>query len=275
MKKFLYIRIDQGRQGSLNILIEPNIRVGPNGAQKIIPLDSIRCQTVMSKCLGPLSTWDSKLRVTKESGYNLIHFTPIQELGGSRSGYSLKDQLKVNPEFGKNVTYNDVEKIITKCRQEWGIASICDIVLNHTANESEWIREHPDAAYSCLTCPHLRPAFLLDCLLVQISLDVTKGLLENVGVPTIIENENHLDALKYQMHSNYLPKLKINEFYQCDVENYLRMFKEEIVNRGPPKNTALVKDRSEEIILIQDPEYRRLETKIDFELAMEIFNVYR
>lgn len=121
---FLIHRSDQKRQGSVNILIEPQIRVGPPGAPKIVPLDSIRCQTVMSKCLGPLSTWESKLRVTKESGYNLIHFTPIQELGGSRSGYSLRNQLKVNPDFGKDLTFEEVAKVIQKCRQEWGV-SIC------------------------------------------------------------------------------------------------------------------------------------------------------
>jgi glycogen debranching enzyme len=40
--------------------------------------------------------------------------------------------------------------------------SIVDIVLNHTANNSEWIREHPDACYSTDACPHLWSAWLLD-----------------------------------------------------------------------------------------------------------------
>lgn len=124
---FLYEECQEaGAQGSLYVQVEPLIWVGQPGIAKKIPLDSIRCQTVMSKCLGPLSTWESKLRVTKESGYNVIHFTPIQELGGSRSGYSLREQLKVNPDFAddghKIVTYDDVDKIIKKCRQEWGVS---------------------------------------------------------------------------------------------------------------------------------------------------------
>jgi glycogen debranching enzyme len=37
-----------------------------------------------------------------------------------------------------------------------------DIVLNHTAQNSEWILEHPSATYNTNTCPHLYSAWLLD-----------------------------------------------------------------------------------------------------------------
>lgn len=66
------------RQGSLYIQVEPKIIVGAQKTKKEIPLDSIRCQTVLAKCLGPLSTWENKLIVAKNSGYNMVHFTPIQ-----------------------------------------------------------------------------------------------------------------------------------------------------------------------------------------------------
>jgi len=114
-----------GADGALYVQVEPTLHVGPPGAQKTIPLDSVRCQTVLTKLLGPLDTWEAKLRVAKEAGYNVIHFTPIQELGGSRSCYSLRDQLKVNSHFatqkGGKVSFEDVEKVIKKCRQEWGV----------------------------------------------------------------------------------------------------------------------------------------------------------
>lgn len=70
-------RLDH-RQGSLYVQVEPKIIVGSQKTSHHIPLDAIRCQTVLAKCLGPLSTWESKLIVAKNSGYNLIHFTPIQ-----------------------------------------------------------------------------------------------------------------------------------------------------------------------------------------------------
>lgn len=154
---YLYFRKSDGACGGIYCQVEPDIRVGTD--RQLLKLESIRCQTVLSKCLGPMSTWEDKLRVAKETGYNLIHFTPIQELAASRSAYSLKDQLKVVPSFG-NVTYEDVGKVVRKMREEWGVASICDIVLNHTGNESPWLLEHPEATYSCFTYPHLRPAFM-------------------------------------------------------------------------------------------------------------------
>jgi glycogen debranching enzyme len=43
-----------------------------------------------------------------------------------------------------------------------GLLSFVDIVLNHTANNSEWIVDHPDAGYSTDTCPHLWAAWELD-----------------------------------------------------------------------------------------------------------------
>jgi len=106
--------------------VQPTLRVGAPEAEKILPLDSVRCQTVLTKLLGPINTWEGKLRVAKESGYNVIHFTPIQELGGSQSAYSLRNQLAVNPHFavqkGEKITFEDIEKVIKKCRQEWGVS---------------------------------------------------------------------------------------------------------------------------------------------------------
>lgn len=123
---FYNYSIKQEIAGSLYIQVEPNLSVGPPGAQKLIPLNSVRCQTVLSKLLGPINTWEAKLRVAKESGYNMVHFTPIQELGGSKSAYSLRNQLRVNPHFAANkggkITFDDVEAIVKKMRQEWGVS---------------------------------------------------------------------------------------------------------------------------------------------------------
>ena len=56
--------------------IEPHLSVGLS--REHLPLDCIQCQSVLTKNLGPFSTWKERLQVAKESGYNMIHFTPLQ-----------------------------------------------------------------------------------------------------------------------------------------------------------------------------------------------------
>lgn len=72
--------------------------------------------------------------------------------------------------------------------------SICDVVLNHTANETAWLAEHPEATYNCANCPHLRPAALLDALLARLSADVARGDLEARGVPREVTHHDHIEV---------------------------------------------------------------------------------
>lgn len=104
------------------------------------------------------------------------------------------------------------------------MASICDIVLNHTANESEWIQEHPEVTYNCVNCPYLRPAYLLDAALHQFSMDVKRGLYEDRGVPSEVCTEDHLNAIRYHFRTAVLEPLNIPELFICDVSKYVTDF---------------------------------------------------
>lgn len=65
----------------------------------------------------------------------MIHLTPVQKLGRSRSSYSLADQLEVNPDFSSpnyKCTWSDVGKLVEKMKNEWNMLCITDVVYNHT-----------------------------------------------------------------------------------------------------------------------------------------------
>lgn len=65
----------------------------------------------------------------------MIHFTPLQTLGESRSCYSLADQLAFSPEFspeGQSYSWEDVGALVEKFRKEWDMLCITDVVYNHT-----------------------------------------------------------------------------------------------------------------------------------------------
>nr|XP_023029124.1 glycogen debranching enzyme [Leptinotarsa decemlineata] len=261
------------RHGSGYFLVDPVLTYGRN---EDLPLDCIQCQTVLTKGLGSFSKWESKLRVAKESGYNMIHFTPIQELGESNSSYSLSEQLQLNPIFkkddGEMPTFEDVEKLVSKLREEWKITSICDIVLNHTANESKWIQAHPEVTYNCVDCPYMRPAYLLDAALHQFSMDVKKGLYEDRGVPSEVDSEEHLNAIRHHLQQSVLEPLNIPELYMIDVNKCVAKFL--MLARTVTPAAQNRGEVTEELELVQDPEYRRLAASVDMDLALKLYNVY-
>lgn len=261
------------KQGSGYILVDPVLTVG----DEVLPLDCIQCVTYLSKCLGSFSSWEGKLRVAKETGYNMIHFTPIQELGESDSAYSLRSQLSLNPSFAENGHVPDILEVLQmteRMRKEWKVLSICDIVLNHTANESAWLKEHPECTYNLVNCPHLKPAYLLDVALYQFSLDVAKGNWEFSGIPISVNDEDHLGAIRYALLGTVLPRVRIPELYLINVEKVVAEFQQLARQRVPSSPSTGQPDYSQ-ITLIPDAQFRRLQATVDMELALSLYNVFR
>ncbi|XP_060528992.1 glycogen debranching enzyme [Cylas formicarius] len=265
---------EEDKQGSGYILVDPVLTYGKN---EELPLDCIQCQTVLTKHLGPFSSWEQKLSVTKESGYNMVHFTPVQELGASKSSYSLSEQLKLNPMFneedGRKPSFDDLEKFANNMRREMKMLSICDIVLNHTANESKWLLEHPEVTYNCVNCPYMRPAYLLDAAFHQFSIDVKKGLYEDRGIPAEVSTEEHLNAIRYHFKMSVLDPLKLEELFIVDVNKCISEFLE-LARKTQPVSDS-VRITQAELKIIQDPDFRRLKSTVDVELAVNLYNVYR
>jgi glycogen debranching enzyme len=113
-------------------------------------MDGLSILTVVSKWMGPLPEWRKHFAEAKDRGYTMLHYTPLQERGESDSPYSIRDQLKYDPSMFQNKRGADggkaeVEGILKVAREEYGLLSLTDVVLNHTANDSPWLVDHPES----------------------------------------------------------------------------------------------------------------------------------
>lgn len=51
-----------------------------------------------------------------------------------------------------------LEKVLTLAREEYGLLSLTDVVLNHTANDSPWLMDHPEAGELSITMYAPKPS---------------------------------------------------------------------------------------------------------------------
>lgn len=84
-----------GPQGSGWFHVAPTLSAGG----VTVPLDGVMCQTVLSKCLGPLPRWLNVLRVAHEAGFNMVHFTPVQVCLLDIDFYTAKTHLMMSTQL--------------------------------------------------------------------------------------------------------------------------------------------------------------------------------
>ncbi|XP_021468712.2 glycogen debranching enzyme isoform X2 [Oncorhynchus mykiss] len=258
------------KSGGGYVVVDPVLRAGADNHH--VHLDCITIQTYLSKCLGHLDDWPDRLRVAKESGYNMIHFTPLQTLGKSRSCYSLADQLSLNPEFsppGKNYTWTDVGELVQKLKKEWNMICITDVVYNHTATNSPWIKEHPECGYNLVNSPHLRPAWVLDRAIWHMTCNMADAKYAANGLPAQVQNEGHLNAIRDVLWGQVFPKIKLWEFFQVRIESAVEEFRDLLADGEKPdqKKTG----GKQGLKIIQDPKFRRFGNEVDMDSALETF----
>ncbi len=96
---------------------------------------------------GPFSRWDEHFVRAAAMGFDWVFINPIQQLGNSRSLYSIADYRQLNPTFldAANLASPD-----DQCRQmvergrAAGLKLMIDLVINHCAIDSPLTREHPE-----------------------------------------------------------------------------------------------------------------------------------
>ncbi|CAR27542.1 hypothetical protein ZYGR_0N00230 [Zygosaccharomyces rouxii] len=179
---------------------------------KLVKLDSVALQTVVSKWMG--KNWDAVFERIAAKKYNMIHFTPLQRRGHSNSPYSIYDQLEFDPDHFSST--EEVKQMVHRLHTKYKALTLTDVVFNHTADNSKWLREHPESGYNAITAPHLIPAIELDGALLQFS--KTMGQL---GYPTDLHNSNDLDHVMEGIDVHVLQAIRLWEYYVVDVRGTL------------------------------------------------------
>lgn len=191
------------------------------GTSVALPTDGLVLQSVIGKWMGKLTDWRPHLENVRDRGYNMLHFTPLQQRGASNSPYSIYDQLSFADDLFEDqnnakLSNEEKEKIVAQTlrqiKSDLGMLSLTDVVWNHTAYNSDWLLDHPDAGYNGLNSPHLESAIELDRALYKFSCD-----LASLGLPTDIQNQSDLSAVLAALKDQVLPDLKLWQYYVSDV----------------------------------------------------------
>ena len=190
--------------------VEPTLTVGGSP----LPLDSLSIMSVVSKFMGKFPhDWDKHLRGIAGRGYNMVHFTPLQPRGESNSPYSLYDQLswdlEMFPEGEK-----DVARMIKAMEEKYDVLGLTDVVFNHTANNSKWLEEHPEAGYNIETAPWLESALELDTALLKYG-----DNLEQLGLPVEFNSQSDLEKVVGGINEHVISKIKLWEYFVADVKS--------------------------------------------------------
>ena len=84
-----------------------------------------------------------------------------------------------------------------------------------------------------------------------------------------ISTSEHIDVCKDLLLHHYLPEVKIPELFLPDISQLTTQLEERMRNSSPvpPSNV-----QGKVFKIIQDPEYRRLRSGVDLELALEKYN---
>lgn len=225
--------------------------------------------------------------MSKNSGYNVIHFTPCQDLSTeSHSSYSIRDHLRLishaNPHNAFDM--NDLATLIDSLYTEWRILSISDLVYNHMANDSEFLKRSPNSTYNMRNSPHLIPAFVLDRILYHVTVDIMNGAYEDQGISAVGLNahDHNLETLRHIIRHQEMPKHRLEEFGQLDLNKTLDQIKEIGLNeleqlarhldefKSKPRNYAQRDVEWQRLVIVQDPQYRRLSSSVDADVVRDI-----
>jgi starch synthase (maltosyl-transferring) len=96
---------------------------------------------------GPFSGWGKHLKRAAATGFDWVFVNPIQQLGASRSLYSITDYFSFNPALldpASTASPGDQFRGMMEEARAARLKVMIDLVINHCAIDSPLIREHPE-----------------------------------------------------------------------------------------------------------------------------------
>ncbi|KAF9920504.1 hypothetical protein FBU30_009645 [Linnemannia zychae] len=216
-------------------------------ANKPLPLEGLVIESVVPKWMGKISEWDPYLETVSLSGYNMIHFVPLQYRGISNSPYSIYDQLKFDPSLFEEADLkksDEEQRAIVKAKLQeietkYGAFSLTDIVWNHTACNSDWLLDHPEAGYNLHNSPHLISAFELDSALLNFSAKIADP---STPYSANIKSEDELKTIMAALKDTLFKETRLWEFYVVDVSKSTEELKTEIMAKKPYEHSRFSHD---------------------------------
>src|SRR5436190_1866025 len=96
---------------------------------------------------GPFSRWNDHFQRAAQMGFDWVFINPIQQLGASRSLYSIADYFRFNPALldpASPANPEDQVRQMTQAAHDAGLKVMIDLVINHCAIDAPLTREHPE-----------------------------------------------------------------------------------------------------------------------------------
>lgn len=262
-------------------VVDPRLSIFKKGKQTVLPLDGITILTIIPKWMPVIDDWKPFFKSFSQTGYNMVHFAPINRRGISNSPYSINDQLDLADDlFSEPIPcvsekFAQMSSLIQDIHREFSILSVTDIVWNHTSCDSEWLQLHPESGYNLETAPHLRPAFELDDSLLNFSEDLEKAK------DNILLDEGDMARVLNMFQEQWFKPLRLFEFYVLDVKPLLAKFASLWKQRNPTNSIATdlqtivsIMDSKERTaaykskILVDPKTYRRFSKTVDMQSAI-------
>jgi starch synthase (maltosyl-transferring) len=96
---------------------------------------------------GPFSRWKAHFDRAAAMNFDWVFVNPIQQLGVSRSLYSIADYFRFNPELldpQSKASPEEQVRQMTEQAHAAGLKVMIDLVINHCAIDSRLTQEHPE-----------------------------------------------------------------------------------------------------------------------------------